>query len=218
MNCNQADAVLQDYINEDLSDLLMKAVSEHHKTCRMCSDKHDDMLNIVAGLRVLPVPAHSEGFAERALKKAREEHDQHNHALPMIGSALAAGLAVWFFFSSTFFSLPANNDFDVLVGNEIQTIKVAINSENAINGVSISIKLSPNLELAGFGNRKVINWNTSLRAGVNVISLPVVGIASGYGEVITHVQLGGEEKIMRIKTQYKTPENVRRYIDIDTIV
>lgn len=218
MNCNQTDALLQDYINEDLSDTLVKAVSNHHQSCNECYRKHENMLNIITDLHELPVPAHSEDFVERALDKASTEHDLHKQALPVIGSALAAGLAVWFFFSSTFFSVPVNNGYDVVVGNEVQTIKVAINSESAIEGVSISIELSPNLELAGFGHRKFVNWNTSLREGVNIISLPIVGIASGYGEIITHIQLYDEEKTMRIKTHYKTPENVRHYINTDSIV
>jgi len=218
MNCTQTDVVLQDYINEDLSDTLTMAVSKHHQSCNECHKKYENMLNILADLRKLPVTAHTENFVQRALDKASTEHYRHNQALPIIGSALAAGLAVWFFFSSTFFSLPTNNDFDVVVGNEIQTIKVAINSENAIDKVKISIELSSNLELAGFGQRKFINWTTRLHEGVNIISLPIVGTAYGYGEVVTYVRLNDEEKIMRIKTHFKSPENVRHYVTTDTTV
>ena len=70
------------------------------------------------------------------------------------------------------------------------------------------VELSDNLELKGFGNKKQIHWTTHLREGVNVISLPIVGIAQGRGDITTRIQLNGKEKVMRIKTEYKLPDSV----------
>ena len=91
------------------------------------------------------------------------------------------------------------------VGDRLRTIKVAIDSEKDIQAVTLRVEVSDNLELAGFGNRKEIKWTTNLRQGVNVISLPIVGLAEGRGAITTHIKINGKEKTMRIMTDYKLP-------------
>ena len=87
---------------------------------------------------------------------------------------------------------------------------MAIDSELSIDSVEMSIDISDNLAIRGYGSQKNISWNTSLNKGINVIALPVSAIALGDGEITTHIRLNGKEKIFIIKTRYQSPEKVGR--------
>lgn len=211
MNCKQVEYLLQEYIDGDLPAAEFKAVAVHHHSCPACMAAYKHALQTRTLLRDMPVPPHSEDFVDRVLDTARKNSSRNKSTLyAAFSGAIAAGFAVWFIVASTIFSTspgPTSIDevYTVAVGNEVQTIKVAIQSERDLSGVAMSIQLTPNLELSGFGNRTAINWDTRLKKGTNVIKLPIVGLASGKGEIITRIQMNGKEKIMRINTNYKVP-------------
>lgn len=215
MNCNQVDNLLQDYIDGDLPEAQLKAMAEHHQTCSACENSYHKAVQIRALLQTMPVPPASEGFVDRVLNQAQRGSGYQKPALyKAFAGAIAAGFAIWFITASTLLSVPTNtqdstnNIYKVTVSNEVKTIKVAIESKYKLTDVQMSIELSPNLELAGFGSRTSINWSTQLKKGINLIQLPILGLAAGNGEIITRIQMNGKEKIMYIKTNYQTPDNV----------
>jgi len=214
MNCNQVDNLLQNFIDGDLSEPESRAIAEHHQTCSTCEDNYNTAVQIRALVQEIPVPPHSGDFINRVLDQAANSNKQKPVMVAFTG-AVAAGFAAWFIVTSTLFgtlfSTPGDiqdSVYNVLVSNETQTIKVAIESEHALSGVQISVELSPNLELAGFGNRTTINWDTQLKKGLNIINLPISGLAAGSGKIITRVRMNGNEKIMQIQTSYQSPDNV----------
>lgn len=212
MNCNQVEHLLQGYLDDDLSEALSKAVEKHHKKCNKCSNAYKKAVQINTLLKEMPVPPLSEGFVDRALNKATQETRHNKPTIYTLGAgAIAAGFALWFVVASTLLTTPVTtptNPYTVTVNSEVKTIKVAINSESEFDRVQMSIELSPNLEIAGYGNRTSINWDTRLKKGVNVIKLPVVGLASGGGTITTRVQMQGKEKVMQIQTNYPAPDKV----------
>ncbi len=212
MNCEQAQIVIHEYIDGELSSIQVEALEQHCADCKNCAKQLDQLVKQQAALKALPVPALSPELKNRLIKRAVRSAAKANKQASMLGvrpykMLAAAMVAIMVIALSVFYRVdkPADATHFVAVGNQIHTIRVAINTAKALDGVVLRVDLSNNLELDGFGNKKQISWTTGLRKGVNVISLPIIGIASGKGSIITHIQLNGKEKIMHIRTLYKQP-------------
>ena len=218
MECWTVNELLQDYIDEKLVSADAGSVFDHHKKCAACAEQYTDALAVIEILRAVRVPPSSPGFSTRVIEQAtRSENTARVKLLPYVAGGIAAGLIAFFLLVSSFFS-PVIEDQSmpvVLMGGGFQTIKVAIDSGQSIDSVELSIDISDNLALAGYGNQKSISWNSKLSQGVNVIALPVSALALGDGIITTRVRLDGKEKVFIIKTRYQSPGNVKR--DYQTI-
>ncbi len=214
MNCEKIQSLLNDYIDDTLSVLDAEVVDNHCHTCARCARQLEALRIQKKSLRTLPVPPASDGFEKRvvasAIQDAQAAQNLHNKTGSFYKFATAAMISALVLWLGLFNDTKTGKDdlYMVSVGDEVRTIKVAIDSEQALDAVNMRVELSDNLELEGFGNKKQISWTTHLREGVNVISLPVVGIAQGRGDITTRIRLNGKEKVMHIKTEYKLPDSV----------
>ncbi|MFV9615846.1 MAG: anti-sigma factor family protein [Gammaproteobacteria bacterium] len=214
MNCEKIQNLLNDYIDETLSVLHAEMVINHCHTCERCARQLEGLRIQKASLISLPVPPASDGFEKRvvatAIQDAQAKQNMHNKQGSFYKFATAAMISALVLWLGLFNDTKTGKDdlYLVSVGDEVRTIKVAIDSEQALDAVNMRVELSDNLELKGFGNKKQISWTTHLREGVNLISLPIVGLAQGEGDITTRIQLNGKEKVMHIKTEYKLPDSV----------
>ena len=70
-------------------------------------------------------------------------------------------------------------------------MNIAIDTDRALQGATISILLAGDVELDGFGTRRELTWNTDLQAGVNKLTLPVRAVGAEGGQLVvrmTHPQ------------------------------
>ena len=214
MHCEKTQSLLNDYIDDTLSVIDLEVVHNHCHTCDCCARQLEALRIQKESLRTLPVPPASNGFEKRVVATAIQHAQTSQQLRNKQGSfykyataAMISALVLWLGFLND--TKTGKDDlYLVSVGDEVRTIKVAIDSEQALETVNMRVELSDNLELKGFGNKKQIHWTTHLREGVNVISLPIVGIAQGEGDITTRIQLNGKEKVMHIKTEYKLPDSV----------
>ncbi len=210
MQCKQVQLLLNDYIDRDLSVLQTKGVVEHCATCQNCAKDLALLQQQQQALTSLPVSSLSEYTKKRLFRQATADDCAVHGYLPVKLSyrfAAVAMLAVVVLLLS-FIYYPGNGNnvrsmHLITVDNGVHTVKVAIDSKENLDGVSFRVDLSDNLQLAGFGNKKQIQWMGGLHKGVNIISLPIIGIAQGNGEITTRIFLHGNEKIMRINTRYR---------------
>jgi len=82
------------------------------------------------------------------------------------------------------------NEFVVAIG-ESRDMNIAIDTDRALRGATISILLAGDVELDGFGTRRELTWNTDLQAGINKLTLPVRAVGSDGGQLVvrmTHPQ------------------------------
>ena len=213
MNCEKIQSLLNDYIDDSLPVLHAEVVSHCH-TCENCARQLESLRLQKEAVKSLPVPPASAGFEKRVIATAIQEgrtaqsfQNKSGHFYKFATAAMISALVLWLgLFNDT--ETGKNDLYLVTVGGEVRTIKVAIDSEQALDMVNMRVELSDNLELEGFGNKKQISWTTGLHEGVNVISLPIIGIAQGRGDITTRIRLNGKEKVMRIKTEYKQPDSV----------
>ena len=214
MSCGKIQILLNDYIDDTLSVLHAEEVDNHCDTCERCAQQLESLRMQKELLNSLHVPPASDGFEKRvvatAIQHAQVRHNLHGKQGSFYKLATAAMISALVLWLGIFNDTKTGDDvlYLVTVGDEVRTVKVAIDSEQALDAVNMRIELSDNLELAGFGSKKQIHWTTHLREGVNIISLPIIGIAQGEGDITTHIRLNGKEKVMRIKTEYKLPDSV----------
>ncbi len=211
MTCEHTLILLDDYLDGTLSDTQKEAVDSHCASCESCAQSLNQLQQQISLLKSLPVPPASENFKTSVIANAvaaeRESTSGSHNFYKFATAAMLSALVVWLgFFNDS--QVDNNELYLVTVNDEVRTIKVAIESEQALDAVDMRIELSDNLELSGFGSKKQVNWTTGLRQGVNVIALPIVGIAQGNGDITTTIRMNGKEKVMRIKTQYKSPGSV----------
>jgi hypothetical protein len=214
MSCEKIQCLLNDYVDNELPVLHVEVVRKHCDSCETCASKLEGLMALKLALKTLPVPQPSQGFEKRVIKAAIQDASSAERMAGKQGSlvkfavaAMISAVALW---AGLFYQSSGIDESQVFVkvGNEVRTIKVAIDADKPLEAVSLRVDLSDNLELAGFGSKKQITWNADLHKGVNIISLPIIGIAQGKGDVTTRIRLNGKEKIMRIQTQYTPPGSV----------
>lgn len=212
MQCKMIQNVQNDYIDQQLTVEQVADIELHLSSCSECS-RDVELLKIqkqaLASLPAIPVP---QTLAKRVISAATAE----NATGSIMGKmAVAATVAVLAISVSLFYNTNVKeaSPYDVAVDSDVTTVKVAIDSEQSLSGVTLRVEVSDNLELAGFGDKKQIYWTTGLQKGVNVISLPIIGLAEGKGDITTRIILNGKEKTMHITTQYKQPGNVFLQLD-----
>jgi len=222
ITCEQIQVLLNDYIDDELAAADAEAVSYHCLSCQCCSDRLEQLRIQRELIQSLPVPPASANFEKRVIEGAVRQAHPAVHSqfrarslyLAAAASVLVA-LVLWLgLFNDTMVN--DKTQYIAIVSDEVRTINVAIDSDETLEAVDLRVELSDNLELAGYGSKKAIGWTTQLQKGVNVISLPVVGIAQGKGDITTRIRLNGKEKTMRINTQYKLPDRV--FYDTDAVM
>lgn len=117
------------------------------------------------------------------------------------GGAVAASLfAIAFFFGWT------NNEqnptesiaeFVVALG-EPRQMSLAFETDRQLSGATISILLSGNVEIDGYGIQRELTWSEDLDAGVNRLTLPVLANGNDGGQMIVRMTHPLSEQIFVI--------------------
>lgn len=211
MNCQATNNLLQDFIDGALTGPDTGLVSAHLIECATCEENYQNTLAVIELLKQTRVPPASADFTTRILKCATDAGPASpGRRLPYKAGGIAASLVAVFVLLSSMLN-PANPTAPiVLIGDQVQTINVAIESAHAVDSIRMTIDVSDNIEISGYQNQKVISWNTRLEKGTNIIALPVSAIARGDGEINARVGLHDREKVFKIKTRYRSLDNARR--------
>jgi hypothetical protein len=73
-----------------------------------------------------------------------------------------------------------------------RAMNIAIDTETALSGATVSLTLFGGIELDGYANQRHLSWTTDLDAGVNKLTLPIIALGDAGGQVI--VQLDHPDK------------------------
>lgn len=216
MKCDTANSFLDNFLSGRLAESDAKLVSEHLGECPSCAQNYQDSKVIFEALQELEVPAAPNDFADRVIRNAirNQPHKRPANMLTYVASGIAASFVVLFLLTFTLVdsSKTSGSSPIVLIGNEIKTVKLAIESARTVEGIKMTIYLSDNLEISGYEEMKNISWETRLEKGTNVISLPISAIAQGDGKIKASVEFREQKKIFVIDTRHETPENTRNAI------
>ncbi|MDH3534912.1 MAG: zf-HC2 domain-containing protein [Gammaproteobacteria bacterium] len=213
MNCQATNNLMQDFVDGRLAGDDTEQVSAHLEQCGACRENYQDILGVIELLQQRRVPPASPGFTTAVLERAIDAaQPPRGRRMPYMAGGIAASFIAAFVLLSMMTNPAHPTAQVVLIGNQVQTIKVAIESAHPVDSIRMTIDVSDNLEISGYQDQKVISWNTRLEKGTNIIALPVSAIARGDGEINARVGLNDREKVFKIKTRYRPLEKVRRDI------
>jgi len=205
MNCETIKARIESYVDGELAPSVSEAIEHHLRGCAACSKAHAAERQLRDNLRQLPVAGPTPGFFDRALKEAALHHRRHHHWLGIgFGGGLAAGLALWMmtgWFTPNPNLSPADRQLATVTisVDQVRTVNVAINARHKLNQAQLTITLPDGVELAGFPGRRQLSWHTDLKAGKNLLQLPVIAHSAKGGILVARVQHQDQTETLEIK-------------------
>jgi len=85
--------------------------------------------------------------------------------------------------------------------NKQQNIKLAFYSGEPLDGAKITIRLPENVALVGYPGRRQLSWETSLKKGDNLLSLPVIATQVARGELVADIEYQGRVKTLKVNLE-----------------
>ena len=158
-------------------------------------------------LKDYPAPEPREGFYEQALARATHEgsrRQRNRWIMTGFGSAVAAGIALWFvagfFFAAPEATLPeAAIPGITMTLEEPRTVNLVFASATALDSATLTVTLPDGVELAGFPGQREIAWQTSLNEGKNLLPLKLIAVSPMGGEVLARLEHDDRDRTFRLR-------------------
>lgn len=137
----------------------------------------------------------ADGLFERVMQNATSAPEQTKHRQRFwLGSAFGGAVAASLFAVAIFFgwtdsdrnSNTAGAEFVVTLG-ESRQMNLAFETDRPLDGATISILLSGDVEIEGYGMQRELVWSENLDAGVNRLTLPVLASGLGGGQMVVRM-------------------------------
>lgn len=169
------------------------------------TDMEDQALQSL--LKDYPAPEPSAGFYEQALARATHEgsrRQRNRWLMTGFGSAIAAGIALWFvggfFFATPEATLPeATIPGITMTLEEPRTVNFVFASATALESAVLTVSLPDGVELAGFPGQREISWETSLNEGKNLLPLTLIAVSPLGGEVLARLEHDNRDRTFRLR-------------------
>ena len=116
------------------------------------------------------------------------------------GGAIAASLLA-VAFALGFLAVPdqpAVAEFHVST-TEARPMHVAIEADRALDGATISILLSGDVRIDGFGDRRELVWTDDLDEGINQLTLPLIAIGDEGGQMVVRLDHPDSEQLFVVQ-------------------
>lgn len=203
MQCNDVQALLPEFSREALGPAADAVLREHLQDCRVCSAIAKREQQLFASLRALPVAAMRPGFAAAALRQAQHQadagQDLRRRPAPMLAMAasvlMVCGLA---FMLGRGSQQPTNDAVVSLPLGQAQMVALKIDAPQAFEHVQFEVSLPANVALADQPELREFAWSGQLQAGVNVLSLPLVGVLPENGQLVATVTYGKTRRSLNV--------------------
>jgi hypothetical protein len=166
-------------------------------------------------LRALQIEPSSDGFTDRALSRAASINAERRHRASFykgFGSALAAGLMLWLVVG--LFPLDDGQQSEQQIISialqETRELKLAFHSVKALENATISIHLPDHVQLVGYEDRRILEWQTNLTQGDNVLRLPLRALRAEGGELVARIKHAQQSKTIKIRLNVDQPGLTKR--------
>lgn len=207
MHCKDITEKLDDYMDGGLDLAMAEAISSHAESCDTCRTVIESERELRGSLKDYPMPQAQAGFYDQALvhaahKGSRRQRDRW--LLTGFGSAVAAGLAAWLVFG-LLLNTPQTPDAGASIPGvtialeETRTVNLVFASATALDTATLTVSLPDGIELAGFPGQREITWETSLRAGRNLLPLTLVALTPTGGELLARLQHNNRDRTFRLR-------------------
>jgi hypothetical protein len=142
-----------------------------------------------------------EALVERTVSQpARVPRDNRFWLGTGVGAIAASLLAVALFFGWTDGHTPTDSVPAFAVSlEEPRQMNLAFETDRALEGARITILLSGNVEIDGYGPRRELSWTENLEAGVNRLSLPVIANGFDGGQIVVRLEHPQSEQVFVVQ-------------------
>ncbi|VAW97860.1 hypothetical protein MNBD_GAMMA22-372 [hydrothermal vent metagenome] len=225
MKCDELQQRLDDYLDAELDAILVPMLEQHATSCESCSNLVNNAKLVKSGLKQLADKnsSMSDDFITKAFENVRQQYPEKasEPAVSKIGvktsfvTAVAAGFALWAVLTT--FILPdinSNNTVDVarinntlnLIIDKTRVVRLAIDTPDEFDKVTLSVELPKHVELKGHKNKRKLSWDAKLAKGSNILRIPLKAISFGQGEFIARITHNGKVKTFKLFLQSKNPD------------
>lgn len=200
MNCDQFQDQLDPYLDGELDAALSRDMDAHSVECGTCAALRTRKEALRKTLRSLPVSPPDDGFFDAVMEETiinTHRNETRFRVTAGIGGAIAAGLVAWLVLV-----LPA--DLPTEPAGVIETVSITMNvektfrltfeSKHELQAAAISVQLPEGVEIVGYEGRNSVRWRTTVKAGTNILELPIVVRSGNGGAIHARLEHEGKEK------------------------
>ncbi len=201
MRCQDVRNLLPELVRGDLNPAAEAMLRTHVEDCRACTGALAREQQLQASLKAIPVAVMPSDFAARALRQAATQGRPGLRRLVDHPLALAASIVMvcgMAFMLGRELTVGAGLEVVSVPLGQTQMVALKIDAPQAFDHVEFEVALPSNVVLEGQPDLREFAWSGQLRAGVNVLSLPLVGVDAAGGQLIATVTYGNTKKSLRI--------------------
>ncbi len=203
MHCDQFRQNLDPYLDGELDESLSHEFEAHTSECDACDALRTRKEALRRTLRAIPVPPPEHGFLDAVVEEtliSAHRNETRFRATAGIGAAVAAGVVAWLVLV-----LPA--DLPTMPEPSLETVEITMNvektfrltfdSKRELQAAAISVELPDGVEVVGYEGRTSVRWRTTVKAGTNILELPIVVRSGNGGAVLAKLEHEGKQKTFR---------------------
>lgn len=199
MKCSQVVSQLASYNDGDMPQMQQIRIESHLAKCPRCRDVLAEERHLCAALASLTVTPSTDDFEARVLARATRRSDSGNMRSGLVGSAIAASLALGIVLGAWWSESDSRGQGDFVQtvsapNSGSQVVNLAFNAGKDLKGVTLTLELPGNTELAGFPGQRSLSWQIDLKPGQNLLALPLTISGEINGQLVAHLKADGNRK------------------------
>ena len=206
MNCESVAENIRALAEGKLQGQEKAACMNHISACQDCSDALRGVRAMLVVRDQATVPGSERVFNRVMSKSGYDPQYEASRKGFWLGAgfsgAIAASLLAVAFvlglLGSPAVEAPQAAEFYVST-QEVRPMNIAIEADKLLEGAEISILLSGDVEIDGFGERNELSWTDDLEPGVNQLTLPVRAIGDGGGQMVVRLSHPDSEQIFVVQ-------------------
>jgi len=209
MYCLDVQRQLDDYLDGHLPASEQAAIDAHLQICTACRLRVGQARNMLLALHTMMPIQPRPGYAERVLgslpRTAADTLPRRGIALWFgagFATAMVALLGLWLVLAMPALDTGKNVAMVSLhvTPQQVRKVDLLFNSPVHIQQATLRIELPAGVELAGYANRRVLQWRTELKPGSNRLTLPLTATGSSHGGVLTAtLSQNGKHRVFRLR-------------------
>ena len=202
MNCKECITHQDDYLDNQLDHDLHEAMTGHLSDCPECTAMMRENRDMLQALRTLDSPPPSPGFLKLAMENAVRVEEKRLHKKWFRHYAAVAAMLCLVVLGSM--NLPwlatetTQEPAIILSLHETKDVTLLVQSAKALDQATITILLPPQLMLASNPGLREMSWQADIKAGQNLISLPLVASSAGLVMVTATIEHDNQVKTMQM--------------------
>lgn len=200
MHCDQFRQNLDPFLDGELDEALSHEIESHPVECDACASILSRKEALRRTLQAMPVPPPEDGFLDAVVEETlinTHRNETRFRATAGIGAAIAAGVVAWLVLVLPA-ELPtapqATLETVAITMNVEKTFRLTFDSKRELQAAAISVELPNGVEIVGYEGRDSVRWRTTVKAGTNILELPIIVRSGDGGAVLARLEHEGKQK------------------------